>query len=177
MNPSTTPFLADLAPDEGARRILEARTRALALRGRGEAAASAAQTVLLCEIAGSLYGLAIGEIERVEPFDRHGAAPAGHPAFVALASVAGRVRSVMDLATLLGSPAPEAGGYLIVPRGHDGVALRIAARPVVVEVELLEDDGERACVRAPDEHAGRIVGLLTVQGLMSSSLSAAPTGA
>jgi len=162
--------------DPRTQRILAMRTAALAARGT-DLAAEDTLTVLVCEAAGSLYGLSLSEVERVEVFARHGAAPSGHAAFLGLASVSGRVRPVLDLAGLTsGTVAADAGGYLIVPRGDRG-ALRVVGRPTVVEARILEEDPGRAIVIAEDEHQGRLLSLLSLAALLAQTPAAETIGA
>ncbi len=162
---------------EIANAILDARTRALAGRGFAQDHARESHTVLVCELADNLYALPIGDIQGVEPFARHGAAPAAHPAFVALVAVGGRVRPLMDLAVLLGLPAPAGRGYVVAPRAADLPALRVSAAPSVAEVERLEGDAPRGRTDPEGPFAGRIVTLLDLRALTASTLSPATAGA
>jgi chemotaxis signal transduction protein len=123
-------------------------------------------TVLVCEVAGSLYGLPLTEIGRVTEFAHSAAAPAADPAFLGLVSAAGRVRPVLDLAGVLSSAAAaEPGGYLLVPRGEAQVAFRVVARPSVAEVQRLDGDAARATVTSRDEFEGRLLTLISIRDL------------
>lgn len=162
--------------DEGLA-ILDERSRRMAARGLADEAPRALRKVILCEVSGNLYALPIEDIERIDAFVRYGAAPGGHPAFVGLASIAGRVRPVLDLGALVGSAPPGAGGYLVAPKGGAGATLRVSERPTVADIETLEVEGTRAAVRSQDDYDGRIVSLIAVHDLIASSLSSSPVGA
>jgi len=148
----------------------------MAARGLTDDAPQALRKIILCEVAGNLYALPIEDIERIDVFVRYGAAPGSHPAFVGLASIAGRVRPVLDLGTLVGSAQPGTGGYLVAFRGGAGATLRVSERPTVADIETLQVEGDRAAVRSHDEYDGRIVSVTGIHDLIASSLSSPPVG-
>lgn len=156
--------------------ILAARTVAFAARG-GAVENKRILTVLACEAGGSLYGLPLLEVARVELASPQGVAPGDHPAFLGLTTVAGQVRSVLDFAGLVSSTvSPEPGGYLLVPRNDMHPALRIVQRPSAVEVEPLEEDAGRAIVRSDDERKGRVLSLLSLRELFATLTSPTSQG-
>ncbi|MDZ4372218.1 MAG: chemotaxis protein CheW [Phenylobacterium sp.] len=159
-----------------ARDIRAERSRALAERTR-EGPTEETRTVLLCEASGGLYGVPLGEVARVEPFGHLSAAPAGHPAFLGLSTISGRVLPVLDLDGLTGAgPTRAPGGYIIAPRDQLA-AVRTMARPDAVEVRPLPEDSGRAIIVSAGEHQGRMLGLLSLNTLLAMPAALSVTGA
>jgi chemotaxis signal transduction protein len=157
--------------------VLAARADVLARRGAESGASIASQPMLICDLGGSLYGLPLRDIERVEVLERLAAAPAADRAFIGLVGAAARIRPAFDLATLLGLAAPSSAmGYILICRGEAGVALRIAERPLIADVSADGHEPTRGLV-ASGEIAGRVVTLVSAPDLLAPFFSSSAVGA
>ncbi|WP_091737340.1 chemotaxis protein CheW [Phenylobacterium immobile] len=152
-------------------RVLSERTRRLA--GRSDLVPEADQTptavLMICVVAGGLYGLPLEAVTRARPYRRAGAAPGARGGVIGLAVEDGRIRPVADLAARLGlaEAAPTDGGYLLTLAHHD-LALRTMTLPEAGQVELLDTaDGPRGRV-LDGAHASKIIVRLNVDDLVAA---------
>jgi chemotaxis signal transduction protein len=152
-------------------RVLAERTRRLAARSdpSHETAKAPAAVLMICEVAGGLYGLPLEAIARVRPYRRAGVAPGARAGVIGLAVEDGRIRPVADLAARLGiaDAASAEGGYLLTLAHHD-LGLRTTTLPEAAQVELLDTaDGPRGRV-LDGAHASKIIVRLAVDDLVDS---------
>ena len=154
------------------RAIVEDRTRRLAARARApEAPQAGRRRVLVCSVGTNLYGLPLEQVARVRPLGRLGAAPARAASVLGFVADAGRIRPALDLAALLGAQGsgPAASGWLIVLAPPLNAVLRVAELPVAAEVEPLEGgDPDKARI-VDEDHAGKILALVSARDLIAAS--------
>ena len=149
-----------------AARLLEERTRALAIPRLARAAGPTAR-ILALTLGEALYGLPVESVLRVLSADPSTPAPDSAPALLGVASLEGRIFNLLDLARLLGSALPEAQaeGHLILLRGDSprfallcSRALDIFDAEVLPAVDSQQDRAASAVTghaRAPSGHALR----------------------
>lgn len=165
---------SDVAAPDAARRRAILAERAARLAGRAAAPEPERPTVrvLVCAVGDNLFGLPLGEVARVIPFARWGAAPGQHPALLGLVADEGRIRPAFDLAALLGAPDAqvEGGGWLVILAPPQRAALRVGALPVAADAERLDEDGGRARARALDgEHRDQLLVILSASELLAAN--------
>lgn len=104
------------------------RERAAALAARRVAAAGpvVGPRALVFELAGERYGLDFGDVAELLPFAGCTPVPGGPPELLGAIGVRGEIRSVLDLARMLGLSAGRGRGYVLFAR-TDGrtAALRV----------------------------------------------------
>ncbi|WP_135468445.1 chemotaxis protein CheW [Crenalkalicoccus roseus] len=171
-----------------ARRILEARAAQLAAR-RGSTAEEAAPRarLLACAVGAELCGIALDALAEVLPARPWVPVAGAAPPVLGAIGLAGRLCSVVDLATALGlaaeAPSP-ARGHLLRLRRPARIALRVERALAVVEAEPLPDAraggvGGAAVVgyaRAPAGSLGpgeALLGLIDPEALLRPLLSPA----
>jgi chemotaxis signal transduction protein len=156
--------------------ILDERTRRLAARGGDEAARRPTVTRLVFAVGANLYGLPLDSVTRIRRSDRVGVAPSSAAAVLGLTGDAGRVVTVLDLATLLGAAAPAAGeDYLLVLAPPRDAALRVATLPVATETAPVDNEPQHARVAEAGALSGRTVTLLDLERLLPAARPASVT--
>ncbi|WP_336487256.1 chemotaxis protein CheW [Methylobacterium nigriterrae] len=121
--------------DEAARTrgLREARTIALARRGRERASGSLrgdpAGSVLVCACGSERYGLPLAAVAQILPAKPCTSIPEAPPALLGIVALSGAIVSVLSLARALGREG--------VSRGEDGhlVVLRATAAPIALAVD------------------------------------------
>ncbi len=151
------------------RAILDERARRLSRPDAPDAPRAPGLQMLVCRVGENLFGLAPTEVSRFRTLETLGGAS---PGLAGLVAESGRVRQVLDFASLVGAPSAAGGGYLALLARHPDIALRLAERPVVAEVEPAADS--RALVLSAGEHQGKTLVILSVAELLAG---AAPMGA
>ncbi|HEV7263336.1 MAG TPA: chemotaxis protein CheW [Falsiroseomonas sp.] len=138
-------------PGEGearTRRILDARTAALARRGAEEASAAPLAQVLACAVRGEVYGIAPEAVARVRPAKAANPVPGATAPILGAVGLAGRICTLVDLggALGLGMPAGEAaaGHLLELRRATPNLALRVDRALGIVPVFALAPGREQA---------------------------------
>ena len=152
-----------------ARAILDERARRLSRTAAAETPASDTIQLLVCQVGDNLFGLPPREVSRFRSMVPLGGGTAG---LLGLMAEGGRVRQVLDFASLVGAPAASGGGYVAVLANHPDIALRLAERPVVIEAQPRSDS--RAIAVSAGEHQGKTLVLLSVAELLAG---ATPMGA
>ena len=150
------------------RAILMARAERLSRRAP-TAEATPRDRLLVCAVGPNLYGLPLGQVSKVQPFDRRGAAPSRQAAALGLIVDGGEIRPVLDLGVLLGrSEARDLGGWLVILAAPYSVALRVQDLPATVLVEALGgEETDRARI-AEGEHASKILTRLSAPDLLAA---------
>lgn len=151
------------------RAILDERAQRLSRSATPDAPARDTIQLLVCQIGENLFGLAPQEVSRFRSMEPLGGAS---PGLLGLLAESGRVRQVLDFASLVGAPATTGGGYIAVLTNHPDIALRLAERPVVVDAQPGPD--ARAVAVSAGEHQGKTLVLLSVAELLAG---ATPMGA
>lgn len=128
--------------------LLEARTQALAGRGRDATEAARTEAFLVCTCGTDRYGLPLGAVAQVRPARACTPVPGAPPALLGIVALAGRIVSVLDLAQALGRPAqnlalgrpdsagPEAGHLVVLRGGTVPVALAVDRVAAVLDVAV-----------------------------------------
>lgn len=131
--PETNPQVAD-----GIRRraLLDARSLALARRGRTDAVA-ATRAILLCTCGSEHYGLPLAEVATVMAARACTAVPGAPEALLGLVAVSGRIVSVLGLAEALGRPTRDASPEAAPASGHF-VVLRGTGAVIALAVDRVE---------------------------------------
>lgn len=125
------------------RDLIEARTQALARRGRDVARAARTRAFLVCRCGTERYGLPLGAVAQVHPARACTSVPGAPPALLGIVALAGRIVSVLDLGRSLGRPAsadPQAG-HLVLLRGGT-VPIALAVDRVVAVRDVAAPDAE-----------------------------------
>lgn len=163
-------------------RILDARTRQLAMRQGGAAASGPAPIpVLACALGNETYGLPLAAIAQVVPATPLTPTPGAPPAMLGLLGRNGQVFIVLDLALALGAaaaPASQHAGHLLLLRhGPRRFALRVDRATGAIDALPAEAPAEAAPHRAVTGHAlapgGALLGLIDLERLLRPYL--APT--
>jgi purine-binding chemotaxis protein CheW len=163
-------------------RILDARTRQLAMRdGGGAEAGPAPIPVLACALGAETYGLPMTAIAQVVPFAPLTPTPGAPAAMLGLLGRAGQVFIVLDLAGALGgAPAAQPGGHLLLLRhAPRRFALRVDRAIAAIDAIPAEAPVEAAPHRAVTGHAvspeGALLGLIDLERLLRPYLAPAAT--
>ncbi|ACL60295.1 chemotaxis protein CheW [Methylobacterium nodulans] len=178
------PVRPDAESALGAARIealLDARSRALAERGRAPAETRARRRVLLCRLGPERFGLPLGAVAEVAPYRACTPVPGAPPALLGLSGRGGALLSVIDLATVLNLPAPASDGpahLVVLRRESPRIGLRVERALAVLDA-LVEDSPAppgrpiSGHARAGAEDAEGFA-LLDLQALLQPFLGAAP---
>jgi len=134
-----------LSAEERTRLILDERTRRLAGRSSGpsESAEETAQ-VLICEAGPERYGIPLGAVLEVLPYQTCVPVPDAPQALVGVFGRNGHLVSVIDLGQVLGagSASPESGSQhlVVLRRDKPRIALRVDRAHAVTAVSPLAPD-------------------------------------
>jgi purine-binding chemotaxis protein CheW len=122
--------------------LRRARTRALAGRVGTVKRAAPARSFLVCTCGGDRYGLPLSQVAQVLSGRAITPVPGAPPAILGAIALAGRVVSVLALASALGrgGAAPSEGGHLVILRGA-AVALAVDRVDEVLAVAGADPDG------------------------------------
>ncbi|WP_018262909.1 chemotaxis protein CheW [Methylobacterium sp. WSM2598] len=134
--------------------ILDARSRALAERGRAPAETRARRRVLLCRVGTECLALPLDAVAEVAPFRPCTPVPGAPPALIGLSGRGGALLSILDLATALDLPPlpAEAGAHLVVLR-RDAPRLGLRVERALAVLDALLDPGPAPPGRAVAGHA------------------------
>ncbi|MFE1600597.1 chemotaxis protein CheW [Methylobacterium sp. ID0610] len=161
--------------------LLDARSRALAERGRAPAEARARRRVLLCRIGAERVGLPLDAVAEVAPYRPCTPVPGAPPALIGLSGRGGALLSVLDLATALALPAPaaDAPAHLVVLR-RDNPRIGLRVERALAVLDALVDDGPAPPGRPVAGHAradaedAEGFALLDLRALLQPFLGIAP---
>lgn len=151
------------------RAILDDRTRRLSRAESPEAARTPRAQILVCRVGENLFGIPAHEVSRLRVLER---LSGGGPGLAGLVAESGRVRQVLDFASLVGAPSGSGGGFLAVLTHHPDIALRLNERPDVADVEPTAES--RARVLSAGAHKDKTLVILSVAELLAGG---APMGA
>lgn len=145
-----------------ASRLLDARAEMLARQGRAMAGPSAERRrYLVCEAGPDLYGIPVEAAGSVIQARTVMVPPGRVGAMLGLFGRGGELFSVVDLAMLLGRPAPAAGDpghFVVLRRATPRVALRVDRALDVAPLIPLTDGADRAAGDDPVAGFGRRTG-------------------
>ncbi|MGY2048803.1 chemotaxis protein CheW [Methylobacterium sp. JK268] len=122
--------------------ILDARSQALAARGRAPAETRARRRVLLCRVGAERIGIPLDAVAAVAPFRPCTPVPGAPTALIGLSGRGGSPLSVLDLAASLGLPPAPADGpahLVVLRRETPRLGLRVERALAVVEALLDEN--------------------------------------
>jgi chemotaxis signal transduction protein len=163
--------------DDGARRILDARTRELALRERDGDDREETLSVLLVTVAAEGYALDLAFVGGVTPAVPCTSLPGAQPALLGLFVHGGELYGAIEVARLLGTSSAEASGghYILLKDTNPAAALRVdhAAGILVVNRSDLTSASTEAgpspvSLTLPME-SGEAVGLLDLAFILRSA--------
>lgn len=139
-----------MMPESRIAALLDARSLALARRGRSRIAIGEKRSYLLCRAGGQPIGLALSEIGAVLADAPSTAIPAAPPALRGLVALSGAIVTVLDLAHALGLASedePSEPRHLIRLRGRNAAAALSVQRALGVcdvEIARIEPPGSAA---------------------------------
>jgi purine-binding chemotaxis protein CheW len=135
-----TQTLGSAGEAPGLHTLRQARTRALARRGRGVAALTATRAYLVCVCGPDRFGLPLGHVAQVLPTRPVTPLPGAPPAVLGLIALSGRVVSLLALGRALGRPAEpsDEAGHVVVVRGAT-VPVALAVDRVLGVAEIADE--------------------------------------
>jgi chemotaxis signal transduction protein len=123
-----------------AAQILQARTRALAERKRGVSEATPTSRVVVFQLGGALYGIAIRDVFRIVPAGATTPLPGAGWAVLGIVGVEGQVITVIDVNATLSNPDLEPAGddhLIVLRRIRPRIAIRCSRVLSVADVSLV----------------------------------------
>jgi purine-binding chemotaxis protein CheW len=139
MSPGRTePLSSGLAP-ERRERILDERTRDLALRRRVRRTAPEGALYLVCTVGQNVFGLPLTSVARALPAQACTPVPRAAPELLGLFGHEGRTVAAIDLGVALGVAdarpgAADTGCYVLTRRDEPRTALRVDAADAVLRL-------------------------------------------
>jgi chemotaxis signal transduction protein len=125
-----------------AAQILNARTRALAERRLGAIETAPTSRVVVFQLGGALYGIAIRDVFRIVPAGATTPLPGAGRAVLGIVGVEGQVITVIDVNAALGNPDLEPSGddhLIVLRRIRPRIAFRCSRVLSVADVGLVAE--------------------------------------